>query len=151
MESAREFIKPETMVGVVEFSDLAVLRLPVAEFDLNQQGRFVAVAQDLDPVGGTAMYDGIVLGLNLLVDEVEANPDIKPVLVVLTDGETTTGLSFSDVDNVIAGLRIPVFTVGFEANLAELSRLSTLVEAASIDASEADVEFKIAALFNAGG
>jgi hypothetical protein len=41
--------------------------------------------------------------------------------------------------------------VGFEANLDELRRLSSLVEAASIDASEADVEFKIASLFNAGG
>ena len=50
-----------------------------------------------------------------------------------------------------AGLRIPIYTVGFEADLEELGRVSSLVEAASIDASEDDVEFKIAALFNAGG
>ena len=37
------------------------------------------------------------------------------------------------------------------ADLEELDRVSSLVEAASIDASEEDVEFKIAALFNAGG
>ena len=37
------------------------------------------------------------------------------------------------------------------ADLEELGRVSSLVEAASIDASEDDVEFKIAALFNAGG
>ena len=52
---------------------------------------------------------------------------------------------------MIAGLRIPIYTVGFEADLEELGRVSSLVEAASIDASEEDVEFKIAALFNAGG
>jgi Ca-activated chloride channel family protein len=52
---------------------------------------------------------------------------------------------------MIAGLRIPIYTVGFEADLEELDRVSSLVEAASIDASEEDVEFKIAALFNAGG
>jgi Ca-activated chloride channel family protein len=151
MLSAREFIKPTTRVGVVEFNDTAMLRLPVDEFDLNQQARYAALAEDLSPGGGTAMYDGIVLGLSMLEAEVAANPDVKPILVVLTDGETTDGLSFGDVDDVIQGLRIPVFTVGFEANLDELSRLSSLVEAASIDASEEDVEFKIAALFNAGG
>ena len=37
-----------------------------------------------------------------------------------------------------------------EADLEELGRVSSLVEAASIDASEEDVEFKISALFNAG-
>jgi Ca-activated chloride channel family protein len=151
MLSAREFIKPETRVGVVEFSDVAMQRLPIADFDLGQQARYAALAEDLSPGGGTAMYDGIVLGLSMLEAEVAANPDIKPILVVLSDGETTDGLTFDQVDDVIAGLGIPVYTVGFEADLDELGRLSSLVEAASIDASEQDVEFKIAALFNAGG
>jgi Ca-activated chloride channel family protein len=151
MISAREFIKPETQVGVVEFNDTAMKRLDVAEFDLNQQGRYAAIAEDLSPGGGTAMYDGIVLGLKMLEDQRAADPDLKTLLVVLTDGETTDGLQFGDVDEMIAGLRIPIYTVGFEADLEELGRVSSLVEAASIDASEDDVEFKIAALFNAGG
>ena len=151
MTSAREFIKPETQVGVVEFNDTAMKRLEVAEFDLNQQGRYAAIAEDLSPGGGTAMYDGIVLGLKMLEDQRAADPDLKTLLVVLTDGETTDGLQFDDVDDMIAGLRIPIYTVGFEADLEELGRVSSLVEAASIDASEDDVEFKIAALFNAGG
>ncbi len=151
MLSAREFIKPETRVGIVEFDDTAALRLPIGEFDLNQQGRYTAVAEDLAPGGGTAMYDGIVLGLSMLEAEVTADPDVKPLLVVLTDGETTEGLDFDQVDNTIAGLRIPVYTVGFAADLDELGRLSSLVEAANINADEDDVEFKIAALFNAGG
>jgi Ca-activated chloride channel family protein len=151
MASAREFIKPETEVGVVEFNDTAMKRLDIAEFDLNQQGRYAAIAEDLSPGGGTAMYDGIVLGLKMLEDRRAADPDLKTLLVVLTDGETTDGLQFGDVDRMIAGLRIPVYTVGFEADLDELGRVSSLVEAATINASEQDVEFKIAALFNAGG
>jgi hypothetical protein len=43
-----------------------------------------------------------------------------------------------------------VFTVGFEADLDELGRLASLVEAASNNASEGDVEFKLVSLFNAG-
>jgi len=151
MLSAREFIKPATRVGLVEFSDTARLRLPIAEFDLNQQARYAAASQDLSPGGGTAMYDGIVLGLSMLDEERQADPETKPILVVLTDGETTAGLDFGQVSRVIEGVRIPVYTVGFEADLDELGRVSSLVEAASIDASESDVEFKIAALFNAGG
>jgi Ca-activated chloride channel family protein len=151
MLSAREFIKPETQVGVVEFNDTAQKRLDIAEFDLNQQGRYAAIAEDLSPFGGTAMYDGIVLGLSMLEEQRTANPEVKPILVVLTDGQTTDGLRFDDVDEMISGLRIPVYTVGFEADLEELGRVSSLVEAASIDATEDDVEFKIAALFNAGG
>ncbi len=151
MLSAREFIKPETQVGVVEFNDVTSRRLAVGEFDLNQQAKYAAIAEDLSPGGGTAMYDGIVLGLKMLEDQRLVDPDVKPILVVLTDGETTDGLQLSDVDEMIEGLRIPIYTVGFEADLEELSRVSSLVEAASIDASEQDVEFKIAALFNAGG
>ena len=151
MTSAREFIKPETEVGVVEFNDRAMKRLEIAEFDLNQQGRYAAIAEDLSPGGGTAMYDGIVLGLKMLEDRRAADPELKTLLVVLTDGETTDGLQFGDVDRMIAGLRIPIYTVGFEADLDELGRVSSLVEAATINASEEDVEFKIAALFNAGG
>ena len=55
-----------------------------------------------------------------------------------------------EVAEVIAGARIPVFTVGFEADIDELDRLAAIVEAASIDAREGDVEFKMVSLFNAG-
>jgi Ca-activated chloride channel homolog len=151
MLSAREFIKPETQVGVVEFNDTAMKRLDIGEFDLNQQAQFAAIGEDLTPGGGTAMYDGIVLGLQMLEEHRALNPDVKPILVVLTDGQTTDGLQFGDVDRMIEGLRIPIYTVGFEADIDELSRVSSLVEAANINASEEDVEFKIAALFNAGG
>ncbi len=150
LRSAREFVKPESSVGMVEFSDNAVLRLPVGEFDLNQQGRFVAAIEDMNPTGATAMYDGIALGLSMLLDYRETEPDAKLLLFVLTDGETNEGLDLGDLDEVIAGLRIPIYTVGFEADLAELTQVSSLVEAASINANEDDVEFQMSALFNAG-
>jgi len=150
LASAREFINPDAEVGMVEFSDVTRKRLDIAPFDLNQQASFAAAVQDMDPVGGTAMYDGIILGLSMLAEERALDPDGKFMLVVLTDGETNEGLSFGAVDEVIAGARIPVFTVGFEADLEELGRVASLVEAANINASEGDVEFKLVSLFNAG-
>jgi Ca-activated chloride channel family protein len=150
LRTARGFISAEASVGMVEFSDQTVLRLPIEEFDLNQQARFIAAVDDMDAAGGTAMYDGITLGLSMLLSHQATNPTAKPLLIVLTDGETNEGYTLSDVQATIGGLRIPVYTVGFEANLDELGRLSSLVEAATINASEEDVEFKISALFNAG-
>lgn len=150
LESAREFISPDASVGMVEFSDTTRKRLEVAGFDLNQQARFAAATQDMIPTGGTAMYDGIVVGLSMLVEHRATDPSGKYLLVVLTDGENRDGLSFDDVAEVIAGVRIPVFTVGFEADIDELGRLASLVEAANINASEGNVEFKLASLFNAG-
>ncbi len=150
LRTARGFISPEASVGMVEFSDQTVLRLPIEEFDLNQQARFIAAVDDMDAAGGTAMYDGITLGLSMLLSHQATNPNAKPLLIVLTDGETNEGYTLGDVQATIGGLRIPVYTVGFEANLDELGRLSSLVEAATINASEEDVEFKISALFNAG-
>lgn len=150
LESALGFISPSSSVGMVEFSDVTSKRLEIALFDLNQQGRFAAAVQEMSPNGGTAMYDGILVGLSMLVDARNADPNIKPLLFVLTDGETRNGLTFNDAAPVIAGLGIPVYTVGFEADLDELAQLSSLVEAASINATEDDVEFKMASLFNAG-
>jgi Ca-activated chloride channel family protein len=150
LASAREFIDPEASIGMVEFSDTARKVLDIGAFDLNQQAGFAAAAEDMDPAGGTAMYDGIMLGLSMLIEQRELDPGGKFALVVLTDGETTAGLNFNEVDEAIVGTGIPVFSVGFEADLDELARLSSLVEAASINASEGDVEFKLASLFNAG-
>jgi Ca-activated chloride channel family protein len=150
LSSAREFINPEASIGLVEFSDSTRKILDIAPFDLNQQASFQAAVEDMDPVNGTAMYDGIVLGLKMLVDQRAIDPNGKYMLVVLTDGETNEGLDFGSVDEVIAGARIPVFTVGFEADLEELGRLASLVEAASFNASESDVEFQLVSLFNAG-
>jgi Ca-activated chloride channel family protein len=150
LRTARGFISSDASVGMVEFNDQTVLRLPIEQFDLNQQARFVAAVDDMDAAGGTAMYDGITLGLSMLLSHQATNPSAKPLLIVLTDGETNEGYTLNDVQAVIGGLRIPVYTVGFEANLEELGRLSSLVEAATINANEEDVEFKISALFNAG-
>ncbi len=149
LTSGAGFITEENSVGMVVFNDEVTVVLPIDEFDLNQQGAFNYAVRTMDAFGGTAMYDGVLVGLRLLLDETAVNPDVKPLLFVLTDGETTDGYTFGDVDRLIEGLRIPVYTVGFEANIQELSRLSSLVEAANLNAGEGDVEFRIGSLFNA--
>ena len=144
-----EFISPNNSIGLVEFSDKVNVVLPIREFNLLNKSAFHAAVEDLSAAGGTAMYDGVAVSLSLLVEEQRKNPNIKPMLFVLTDGETNRGLEFEEMNKVIEGIGIPIYTIGYEAQLAELNRLSGLVEAASINATEGQIKFKIGALLNA--
>jgi Ca-activated chloride channel family protein len=109
---------------------------------------FHAAVKGLRAGGKTAMYDGVAVALSRLVEAKRDDPSIKPMLFVLTDGETNRGMSYGDMDSIVEGLQIPVYTIGFEANIGELKRLSSLVEAASLNASEDDVRYTIGALLN---
>lgn len=143
------FIAPENAIGLVTFASNVAIQLPVRPFQLLHQAAFQAAARQLETGGNTAMYNGIVVALQLLEDYRRANPDVRPMLFVLTDGQTNEGFDFNRVDGVIAGLGVPVYTIGFDADINELARLSGLVEAASMNASEADLRYKLGALFNA--
>jgi Ca-activated chloride channel family protein len=142
------FISPQNAIGLASFASNVSILLPIRPFQLVQQSAFQTAVRHLDAEGNTAMYDGIVVALSMLVDYKKANPEVRPMVFVLTDGQTNRGLIFEDVAEVIAGMRIPIYTIGFEADIKELGRLSSLVEAASLNASEADLRYKIGALLN---
>jgi Ca-activated chloride channel homolog len=44
---------------------------------------------------------------------------------------------------------VPIYTIGYEADFDELRRVSGLVEAATINASEGEIRYKIGSLLNA--
>lgn len=144
-----DFISPENSIGLVFFNDTVSIILPIRKFDLNHKAAFRAAIEDMNPSGGTAMYDGTALSLSLLEAEKKKNPDVKPLLFVLTDGETNTGLTFKDMSPIIKGVKIPVYTIGYEADIKELERLSALVEAAMLNAGEGEIQYKIGSLLNA--
>lgn len=148
LSNSMGFISERNSIGMVVFSDEVEHVLPIRRADDLQKGLLARAIRDMDTIGGTAMYDGIMVGLSLLLEEQVENPEAKIVLIVLTDGETQDGHTFDDVSDVVRGLRVPIYTVGFEADLEELARLSGLVEAGSINADLGNVESKIAALFN---
>jgi Ca-activated chloride channel family protein len=150
LKNAAAFIAPDNSIGVVTFSNDVKILLPIKKFDLNQKGALLATAESLQEGGGTAMYDGLAAALSMLAEEQKKQPDVKPMLFVLTDGETNRGLSFDNMRAVIEGMNIPVFTIGYEADIAELERLSSIVEAASLQADTQDIAYTLATIFNAG-
>lgn len=123
--------------------------LPIKPFGLLHRSAFHAAVQAMDADGKTAMYDGIAVALKMLLEEKQRDPEVRPMLFVLTDGETNQGLDFGELSATVEGLQIPVYTIGFEADIAQLGRVSALVEAANLNAGEADLRYKIGSLLNA--
>ena len=149
LNSASKFIAPETHVGLVTFSDNVNVALPIAKFDLNQRSYFTGAVKDMQAGGGTAMFDAIIAATKMLTDAKEKNPNTKLMLFVLTDGETNRGHSLNNVESVIRNLKIPIYTIGYNANISVLQNLSNINEAASINADTDDVIYKLESLFNA--
>ena len=144
-----EFIAPENSIGLVFFNHEVNTVLPIAQFNLSHKASFYAAVEDMFAEGGTAMYNGVVVALKMLIDEKQKNPNVKTTLFVLTDGETKDGWGFHDIRPVVQALGIPIYTIGYEANLPVLQELSSIVEAASINANEEQVQYKIGSLLNA--
>ncbi|GBC63934.1 VWA domain-containing protein [Desulfonema ishimotonii] len=144
-----EFIAPGNAIGVVLFNHRVSVVLPVKPFDLSQKAAFQAAVEDMVADGKTAMYDGVAVSLSMLAEARRKNPDVKPMLFVLTDGETNVGLVLENMSPIIEGLNMPIYTIGYEADIGELGKLSSLVEAASLNAGEAEIEYKIGSLLNA--
>ena len=74
---------------------------------------------------------------------------IEVSVFVLTDGETNVGNSLNKVEGMLKAFKIPIYTIGYNANVKVLQNLSSINEAASINADSEDVVYKLENLFNA--
>jgi Ca-activated chloride channel family protein len=71
------------------------------------------------------------------------------MLFLLTDGQQNKGYSYSRIEDVIGGLKIPVYTIAYNySDTTELAALSNLNEAAQIKADSDDVSNVLRNLFN---
>jgi Ca-activated chloride channel family protein len=148
LNRASSFIDENTNVGLVTFSDEINIALPVAKFDLNQKAYFANAVKRMTANGGTAMFDAVIAADKMLMDAKAKNPRTKLIMIVLTDGVTNRGHSFDDIEDITAGLRIPIYTIGYNEDIEILKRLSEINEAASVNAGTDDVIYKLESLFN---
>jgi len=147
--SSTQYIGKDNSVGLVTFSNDVNINLPLGKFDINHRSLFTGAVKDMQASGGTATFDGIIVATKMLMDEKAKNPDAKLMLFVLSDGETNSGHSLKDVEGMLKALKIPVYTIGYNANIKALESLSNINEAASINADSDDVIYKLMNLFNA--
>ena len=152
--NASQYINETNYVGLVSYSTGVTVNLPIAKFDLNQRSYFTGAVEDLSPGGNTATYDAVLVGLDLLRKaqeqvETETGQKVKPLLFVLSDGETNVGNTLKDIRPIVTGMEVPCYTIGYNANLSALQELSAINEAASINADNDDVIYSLKSLFNA--
>ena len=147
--SGSKVIGQNCSVGLVTFSDSVNIALPIAKFDINQRSMFTGAVRSMSASGGTAMFDAIVVAQKMLAEAKEANPDAKLLIFVLTDGETNEGSTLNDTRSMIEGLRVPIYTIGYNEGASVLGTLASINEAASINADTDDVVYQLQNLFNA--
>ncbi|OAB40424.1 vWA domain-containing protein [Paenibacillus antarcticus] len=144
----QKYLGKDNSIGLVSYSSDVTINLPIAKYDTNQQSMFVGTVNNLQASGGTATFDGIVVALKMLQDQIALNPNMKPIIFVLSDGETNEGNSLDDIKGLIETYKVPIYTIGYNANIKALQRISSINEAASINADTDDVVYKIGNLFN---
>lgn len=142
------YIGKDNMIGLVSYSNDVNINLPIAKFDINQQSLFAGAVGSLQASGSTATFDGVAVATKMIKEQMAKNPNLKPMIFVLSDGETNKGHSLNDIEGIIQAYKIPIYTIGYNANIKALQSISSINEAASINADTDDVVYKLGGLFN---
>ena len=148
LNRASSFIDENTNIGLVTFSDKVTITLPIAKFDNIQKSYFVNAVKNLKASGGTAMFDAIVVAENMLIEQQKNNPNTRLMIFVLTDGESNRGYEFDDIAEITRGIRIPIYTIGYNADIDVLEVVSNINEATTMNADSDNVIYKLESLFN---
>jgi Ca-activated chloride channel family protein len=153
LREGQYFIGNENMIGLVSYSNDVTIDLPIAKFDLDQRRSFVGAVDGLQAGGSTATFDAIAVAMQMLIDQKAAGPDknsnLRPIIFVLSDGETNRGHKLKDIQHIVEDLGIPIYTIGYNADIKALKEISDINEAASINADTDDVAYKLSQLFYA--
>lgn len=150
LANGAQYINDNNYVGLVSYSDDVTIELPIAEFDLNQRAYFQGALDNLQAWGGTASYDAVLVATDMIKQKQAEHPDAKIMLFLLSDGMVNEGYTLENITAVLKNERIPVYTISYTsgADRDAMQRLSSINEAASIDADSDDIIYKIKSLFN---
>jgi len=146
--TGQKYLGRDNSIGLVSYSTSVEINLPLGVYDMNQQSMFVGAVESLQAGGGTATFDAITVAINMLQEQLAVNSNIRPIIFVLSDGQTNEGHKLKDIKGLIEAYKIPIYTIGYNADLEELQEISKINEAASINADTDDVVYKIGSLLN---
>jgi len=146
---AMQFIAEDNLVGLISYNGGVKLNLALGEFNREQQEYFAGSIRSLGSGGGTATNNALLMALKLLDTYYRANPDTIPMIFLLSDGYTESGYSLSSVKCLIEAFDIPIYTIGYEANLNELKSIADINNGVFINASTDDVGYILKSLFDA--
>ena len=146
--NASEYIGSDNYVGLISYSNDVTINVPINKFDLNQRSLFNGAVQNLYANGGTASFDAVCVALDMINKAKEEHPEAKVMMFLLSDGETNRGVSLNKITGIVETLDVPIYTIGYNADISALGTISSINEAASINADSDDVVYKLKSLFN---
>lgn len=146
--NSMQYISRDNYVGLISYSNKVNINLPIAKFDLNQQAYFKGAVQSLSANGQTATYDALLVAVDMLRKAAKDMPDAKPMIFLLSDGEQNVGYSLNEIEDIISTYEMPVYTIGYNANIEALKKVSEINEAATINAESDDIAYQLKNLFN---
>ena len=147
--NSSQYINEENYIGLISYSKDVYLNLPIAKFDAEQRAYFNGAVKGLSAGGNTATYDGVLAGIDMLLQAQNDIANAKLMLFVLSDGEQNEGYSLDKIESLVKALGVPIHTIGYNADLDELEKLSSINEASSINSSDSDVVYNLKNMFNA--
>jgi Ca-activated chloride channel family protein len=122
-------INSGNQVGLISFSDHPVRHLPLQPIDAAGRRRLVATVNSLEANGATSLYDGLAVALADLMRARQRDPNGRFHLLLLSDGERTSGLDFDDLREVIRHSGVTITPIAYgEVNQGELKAIATLRE-----------------------
>ena len=145
--NAGQYINSDNYLGLISYNSDVTINLPIDKFDINHRAYFNGEVNSFRAGGGTQTFDAIAVGLQMLENARIDHPNAKFMLFVLSDGQSQGSLK--NVSSFIENLKIPVYTIGYNANIQALEEISSINEAASINADTDDIVYALKNLFNA--
>jgi Ca-activated chloride channel family protein len=109
------------------------------------RARFEDFVDALQPRGGTAIYDALEATYQQALKDRKQQPGYYPSIVLMTDGESSSGSNFEQFRNWYQALPdtaqdIPVFTIMFgDADLDEMKSLADLTGGRVFDATSSSL------------
>ncbi len=146
--NSMRYINKEHYVGLISYSNDVYLNLPIGKFDLNQQALFKGAVLSLDANGQTATNDALLVALDMIQKQKTDMPDAKPMIFLLSDGAQNRGANLNDIEDILREHQVPVYTIGYNADIDALKRISEINEAATINAESDDIVYQLKNLFN---
>ena len=149
LSNSMKYINSDNYIGVVSYSSGVNVDLEIGKFDINQQSYFMGAVDSLQASGNTATYSAVSQAIIMLREFQKTNPNVSPMVFLLSDGKSNVGSDMRDIRGAVAGSQIPIYTIGYNADLDELKAISEVNEAATINADTDDVIYQLKNLFNA--
>ena len=151
--NTKDYISENNYVGLVSYATNVHIDLPIEKFDSKQKAYFSGAVKNLAVEDATATYDAILVAMQMIMDKKTEIPNAKTMLFVLSDGEQNRGYSLDRIAPIVGGLKIPVYTIGYNIKdnsreSKELTRLSNINEAAMINADSEGLVNQLRNLFN---